>query len=87
MIAAVGAGADGARGRGGGGAGLRGDAGIGEHASPSVPDADAGGSGGQDALLFGWLKTLYPIWARFRAEEMFVSAEVGLAELRCLGVR
>ena len=21
--------------------------------------------GGQDALLFGWLKTLYPIWARF----------------------
>ena len=22
---------------------------------------------GQDALLFGWLKTLYPIWARMRA--------------------
>ena len=21
--------------------------------------------GGQDALLFGWLQTLYPIWARF----------------------
>ena len=24
--------------------------------------------GGQDALLFGWLKTLYPIWARFGPE-------------------
>ena len=36
---------------------------------------------GQDALLFGWLKTLYPIWARFGPEEMFVSAQVGLAEL------
>ncbi|MGF6861536.1 hypothetical protein ABIE69_002108 [Rhodobacteraceae bacterium MBR-64] len=22
--------------------------------------------GRQDALLFGWLKTLYPIWARMR---------------------
>ena len=30
--------------------------------------------GGQDALLFGWLQTLYPIWARFGPEEMFVSA-------------
>ena len=37
--------------------------------------------GGQDALLFGWLKTLYPIWAGFGPEEMFVSAQVGLAEL------
>lgn len=37
--------------------------------------------GGQDALLFGWLRTLYPIWARFGPEEMFVSAQVGLAEL------
>lgn len=41
--------------------------------------------GGQDALLFGWLKTLYPIWARFGAEEMFVSAKVGLAELALSG--
>jgi cytosine/adenosine deaminase-related metal-dependent hydrolase len=41
--------------------------------------------GGQDALLFGWLKTLYPIWARFGPEEMFVSAEVGLAELALSG--
>ena len=30
--------------------------------------------GGQDALLFGWLKTLYPIWSRFGPKEMFVSA-------------
>ena len=41
--------------------------------------------GGQDALLFGWLKTLYPIWARFGPEEMFVSAQVGLAELALTG--
>ena len=41
--------------------------------------------GGQDALLFGWLKTLYPIWARFGPEEMFVSAQLGLAELALSG--
>lgn len=41
--------------------------------------------GGQDALLFGWLKSLYPIWARFGPEEMFVSAQVGLAELALSG--
>ena len=41
--------------------------------------------GGQDALLFGWLKTLYPIWARMGPEEMFVSAQVGLAELALSG--
>jgi cytosine/adenosine deaminase-related metal-dependent hydrolase len=41
--------------------------------------------GGQDALLFGWLKTLYPIWSRFGPEEMFVSAQVGLAELALSG--
>ncbi len=39
----------------------------------------------QDALLFGWLRTLYPIWARFGPEEMFVSAQVGLAELALSG--
>ena len=26
--------------------------------------------GGQNALLFGWLKTLYPIWSLFGPEEM-----------------
>ncbi len=41
--------------------------------------------GGQDALLFGWLKTLYPIWARFGPEEMRVSAQTGLAELALSG--
>lgn len=41
--------------------------------------------GGQDALLFGWLKTLYPIWGRFGPEEIFVSAQVGLAELALSG--
>lgn len=41
--------------------------------------------GGQDALLFGWLKTLYPIWSRFGPEEMFTSAQVGLAELALTG--
>lgn len=41
--------------------------------------------GGQDALLFGWLKTLYPIWARFTPDHMFTSAQVGLAELALSG--
>lgn len=41
--------------------------------------------GGQDALLFGWLQTLYPIWARFGPEEMRVSAMIGLAELALSG--
>lgn len=41
--------------------------------------------GGQDALLFGWLKTLYPIWAGFGPEEMFISAQIGLAELALSG--
>ncbi|MCB1328570.1 MAG: amidohydrolase family protein, partial [Maritimibacter sp.] len=41
--------------------------------------------GGQDALLFGWLKTLYPIWAKFGPDEMRVSAQVGLAELALSG--
>ncbi len=41
--------------------------------------------GAQNALLFGWLKTLYPIWQGFGPEEMFVSAQVGLAELALSG--
>ena len=40
---------------------------------------------GQDALLFGWLTALYPIWARMRPEDMFVSAQLGLAELALSG--
>ncbi len=41
--------------------------------------------GGQDALLFGWLRVLYPIWARFSPEEMRISALTGLAELALSG--
>jgi cytosine/adenosine deaminase-related metal-dependent hydrolase len=40
---------------------------------------------GQDALLFGWLQTLYPIWARFGPEEMRVSTLLGLSELALSG--
>ena len=39
----------------------------------------------QDAALFGWLTTLYPIWARFGPEEIRVSASIGLAELALSG--
>ena len=41
--------------------------------------------GGQDALLFGWLQTLYPIWSRFTSEHMYVSAQIGLSELALSG--
>lgn len=41
--------------------------------------------GGQDALLFGWLQTLYPIWSGFGPEEFHVSALTGLAELALSG--
>ncbi len=40
---------------------------------------------GQDALLFGWLKTLYPIWSRLTPEHMQVSTRVALAELALSG--
>ncbi len=39
----------------------------------------------QDADLFRWLKTLYPIWAGMRAEDMFLSTQLGLAELALSG--
>lgn len=35
----------------------------------------------QDADLFTWLRTLYPIWARLTGEAVYISALVGLAEL------
>jgi 8-oxoguanine deaminase len=35
----------------------------------------------QDATLFQWLKTLYPIWARLTPEAIHTSALIGLAEL------
>jgi 8-oxoguanine deaminase len=39
----------------------------------------------QDAPLFTWLQTLYPIWARLTPEAVYVSALVGLAELVLTG--
>ncbi|WP_121064794.1 8-oxoguanine deaminase [Chachezhania antarctica] len=41
--------------------------------------------GGQDALLFGWLQTLYPIWAKYGPEEHYISTMTGLAELALSG--
>lgn len=40
---------------------------------------------GVDAPLFGWLQSLYPIWARMGPEEIRISAMVGLAELALSG--
>jgi cytosine/adenosine deaminase-related metal-dependent hydrolase len=39
----------------------------------------------QQADLFTWLKTLYPIWARLDAESEFAAARTGLAELALAG--
>ncbi len=39
----------------------------------------------QDATLFEWLRTLYPIWARIGPDEVRVSALVGLAEMALSG--
>jgi cytosine/adenosine deaminase-related metal-dependent hydrolase len=39
----------------------------------------------QDANLFNWLKTLYPIWARMNPEDIFTSAQTALAELALSG--
>jgi cytosine/adenosine deaminase-related metal-dependent hydrolase len=35
----------------------------------------------QDAVLFDWLKTLYPIWAELTPEDVFVSTQLALTEL------
>ncbi len=39
----------------------------------------------QNANLFGWLKTLYPIWARMGPDAIYTSALVGMAELLLSG--
>ena len=39
----------------------------------------------QDANLFNWLKTLYPIWARITPEDIFISTSTALAELALSG--
>ena len=39
----------------------------------------------QDANLFNWLKTLYPIWARLQPDDIFISTQTALAELALSG--
>ena len=39
----------------------------------------------QDANLFNWLKTLYPIWARLQPEDIFTSTQTALSELALSG--
>lgn len=39
----------------------------------------------QDCDLFGWLKTLYPIWSRLTAEGVAASAQMAAAELMLSG--
>ena len=38
-----------------------------------------------DDKLFGWLTTLYPIWARMNPEDIFTSTQTALAELALSG--
>ncbi|CAB4706092.1 unannotated protein [freshwater metagenome] len=38
-----------------------------------------------DCSLFGWLETLYPVWARLRPEDVEAAASVALAELALSG--
>jgi 8-oxoguanine deaminase len=44
----------------------------------AVPDA-------QDANLFNWLKTLYPIWGRMTPKDIQISTQTALAELALSG--
>jgi cytosine/adenosine deaminase-related metal-dependent hydrolase len=44
----------------------------------AVPEA-------QDANLFNWLKTLYPIWAGLTPEDIYISTQTALAELALSG--
>jgi cytosine/adenosine deaminase-related metal-dependent hydrolase len=39
----------------------------------------------QDANLFNWLTTLYPIWARMTPEDIYLSTQTALAELALSG--
>lgn len=39
----------------------------------------------QDANLFNWLKTLYPIWARMTSEDIYLSTQTALSELALSG--
>lgn len=39
----------------------------------------------QNANLFNWLKTLYPIWARLTPEDIYISTQTALSELALSG--
>jgi 8-oxoguanine deaminase len=39
----------------------------------------------QNANLFNWLKTLYPIWGRMTADDIYISTQTALAELALSG--
>ncbi|MBW7881609.1 MAG: 8-oxoguanine deaminase [Caldilineaceae bacterium] len=39
----------------------------------------------QDAVLFDWLKTLYPIWAELTPDDVYVSTQLALTELLLSG--
>src|SRR5574341_477521 len=39
----------------------------------------------QDANLFNWLRTLYPIWARLTPDDIFISTQTARAELALSG--
>lgn len=39
----------------------------------------------QNANLFNWLKTLYPIWARMQPEDIYISTQTAIAELALSG--
>ncbi|KUR71073.1 hydroxydechloroatrazine ethylaminohydrolase [Novosphingobium fuchskuhlense] len=41
--------------------------------------------GATEASLFGWLKRLYPIWARYTPDDVFAATQLGLAELALSG--
>ncbi|WP_353228534.1 8-oxoguanine deaminase [Novosphingobium sp.] len=41
--------------------------------------------GAANASLFGWLKCLYPIWARYRPDDVYAATRLGLAELALSG--
>ncbi|HUD27673.1 MAG TPA: 8-oxoguanine deaminase [Novosphingobium sp.] len=41
--------------------------------------------GAINVSLFGWLKRLYPIWARYTPDDVFAAAQLGLAELALSG--
>ena len=39
----------------------------------------------QNESLFGWLKTLYPIWQQLTPDDIYISAAIGLSELALSG--